>query len=38
MGDLIPEHLTKEMNNFECKKLGKIADHSKVWIVYELKG
>jgi len=38
MGNLIPEHLTKKMNNFECKELGKVADHVKGWTEHGFKG
>jgi hypothetical protein len=27
MGDLISEHLTEEMYNFECKKLREVVGH-----------
>jgi hypothetical protein len=38
MGNLIPEQLTKEMNNFECKKLREVAGYGEGWTKHELKG
>jgi hypothetical protein len=38
MGNLISEHLTEEMYNFECKKLREVAGHGEGWTEHRLKG
>jgi hypothetical protein len=38
IGNLIPEHLTEEMYNFECKKLREEVGHDEGWTEHRLKG